>query len=36
MSKIVWDAIGEHFFETGTKNGVLYPYNKTTCGQGEL
>lgn len=30
MSKIVWDAIGEHFFETGTKNGVLYPYNKTT------
>lgn len=30
MSKIVWDAIGEHFFETGTKNGVLYPYNSTT------
>lgn len=30
MSKIVWDQIGEHFFETGTKNGVLYPYNKTT------
>ena len=30
MSKIVWDAVGEHFFETGTKNGVLYPYNSTT------
>lgn len=30
MSKIVWDAIGEHFFETGTKNGVLYPYNATS------
>lgn len=23
--KIVWDAIGERFYETGTKNGVLYP-----------
>ena len=25
MSKIVWDETGEHFFETGIKNGVLYP-----------
>ena len=24
MSKIVWDAIGEHTFETGVSNGVLY------------
>ena len=24
MSKIVWDAIGEHIFETGVRNGVLY------------
>ncbi len=24
MSKIVWDAIGEHLYETGTKKGVLY------------
>ena len=24
MSKIVWDAIGEHTFETGVRNGVLY------------
>lgn len=25
MSKLVWDAIGERFYETGTKKGVLYP-----------
>lgn len=25
MSKLVWDAIGEHFFEIGVRNGVLYP-----------
>ena len=25
MSKIVWDETGEHFFETGIKNGVFYP-----------
>ena len=24
MSKIVWDNIGERFYETGVKNGVLY------------
>lgn len=24
MSKIVWDAIGDHIFETGVRNGVLY------------
>ena len=24
MSKIVWDAAGERFYETGVKNGVLY------------
>lgn len=27
MSKLVWDAIGEHIYETGLKNGVLYPVN---------
>lgn len=27
MSKIVWDAIGEHLFETGVRNGVLYRQN---------
>lgn len=25
MSKLVWDLEGERFYETGTKNGVLYP-----------
>ena len=24
MSKLVWDQIGERFYETGVKNGVLY------------
>lgn len=24
MAKIVWDAAGERWYETGTKNGVLY------------
>ena len=24
MSKIVWDAVAEHIFETGVRNGVLY------------
>lgn len=25
MSRIVWDKTGERFYETGVKNGVLYP-----------
>ena len=25
MPKLVWDKTGEKFFETGVKNGVLYP-----------
>jgi hypothetical protein len=25
MAKLVWDQTGERFFETGVKNGVLYP-----------
>lgn len=25
MSRIIWDAIGEKFYEMGTKMGVLYP-----------
>lgn len=25
MSKLVWDAVGERLYETGTKHGVLYP-----------
>lgn len=27
MSKLVWDEIGEHYYETGTKQGVLYVQN---------
>lgn len=25
--KLVWDKTGEHYYETGVKNGVLYPMN---------
>ena len=25
MSKLIWDQTGERFYETGVKNGVLYP-----------
>lgn len=25
MPRLEWDATGEHLYETGTKNGVLYP-----------
>ena len=27
MTKLVWDKTGERFYETGTKNGVLYIQN---------
>lgn len=30
MSKIIWDAIGEHTYETGVDHGVLYPINQST------
>ena len=30
MSKIIWDAIGEHKYETGIDHGVLYPINTET------
>lgn len=26
MAKLVWDATGAHLYETGVRNGVLYPY----------
>lgn len=29
MSKIVWDATGERFYENGTDRGVFYPQNDT-------
>lgn len=25
MAKLVWDAVGEHLYETGVRMGVLYP-----------
>lgn len=25
MAKLAWDAIGEHYYETGVDHGVLYP-----------
>lgn len=27
MSKLTWDAIGEHFYETGVDHGVFYEYD---------
>ena len=30
MSRIIWDAVGEHKYETGVDHGVLYPLNTTT------
>lgn len=27
MAKIVWDAVGEHFYETGVDHGILYQIN---------
>ena len=29
MAKLMWDATGEHYYETGTKNGVLWVMSKT-------
>lgn len=34
MSKIVWDATGERFYETGVKNGVLYVKDEAGYGAG--
>lgn len=31
MGKLVWDKVGERLYETGVKNGVLYP--QTTGGE---
>lgn len=35
MSKLVFDAESERFYETGTKNGVLYPWDKAIPGYGK-
>ena len=34
MAKIVWDKTGEHFYETGVKNGVLYVQEGSTYPKG--
>ena len=40
MSKLVWDKVGERFYETGVDHGVLYPiqtggqYNKGVAWNG--
>ena len=28
MAKLIWDNTGERLYETGVRNGVLYPYSK--------
>ena len=30
MAKLIWDATGERFYETGVDHGVLYPLNVST------
>ena len=27
MAKLTWDNVGEHLYETGVRNGVIYPQN---------
>lgn len=34
MSRLTWDAVGERTYETGTKNGVLYPLDNETYPRG--
>ena len=34
MSKLVWDAVGERLYETGVKNGVLYPQSGSSYPSG--
>ena len=34
MSKLVWDQIGERYYETGVKMGVLYPQEAGTYPKG--
>lgn len=29
MSRLIWDAAGEHIYETGVDHGVLFVYDKT-------
>lgn len=34
MSKLVWDQVGERLYETGTKKGVLYPFEGNAYAKG--
>lgn len=35
MAKLTWDNVGEHLYETGVRNGVIYPQNSDgTYGNG--
>ena len=34
MAKLVWDKTGEHFYETGVKQGVFYPQTNGTYTKG--
>ena len=34
MARLVWDRTGEHFYETGVKNVVLYPMSGNSYGTG--
>lgn len=35
MSRLVWDQIGERLYETGVRQGVLYPMEGAAYGAGE-
>lgn len=34
MPKLIWDQAGERLYETGTSNGVLYPFENDKYGAG--
>lgn len=34
MAKLIWDAVGERYYETGVKKGVLYVMDKGVYGKG--
>ena len=34
MTALIWDATGEHFYETGVDHGVLYPVEEGVYGTG--
>lgn len=35
MSRLEWDKVGEHYYETGCDQGVIYPLTGTTYDKGE-